>query len=476
MQLRPYQTDLVVELRDGFRTGVRRQLLVSPTGSGKTVLFSWMTASAASKGSKTWILAHRAEILDQISATLTQAGQDHGVIRSGFAPDPTKIVQVASVQTLVRRMESIGRPNFIVIDEAHHAAAGSWERILAHCGREAAVLGVTATPQRLDGRGLGLYFDKIVMGPSVQSLIEQGYLSRPVYYAPKRIVDLSKVSRRAGDYSTEELEEILNRREVLSNHVGEWLQHANGARTVVFCVDLAHCESVRGEFESRGVRASIIDGTLEPEARRLRIESLKNGSVPVLISCNLISEGFDLPAVGAALLLRPTLSLALHLQQVGRALRPAPGKERALILDCVGNTLRHGLAEEEREWSLEGRAKRKRDALPVRQCSQCYRVFTSAHCPDCGPVRREAAEGINQVNDCLAKLPAYGTPEWKRVMAMKRVAKMKEQGAARTFEDLVELGKKRGYPRPYAWASNILRFREGKGLRPGQLRFNPIRQ
>lgn len=449
MELRAYQSANVAELRDGYRSGIRRQLLASPTGSGKTVLFAFVTQNAVSKGNRVMILAHRREILAQISKTLTQVGVDHGMIEAGKRPDPSKVVHVASVQSLVRRFDKIDVPDFVIIDEAHHAAASTWEQVFARYP-ESKFLGVTATPERLDGKGLSSFFDKLVLGPSVQWLIDNKFLAKPIYYAPERMVDVSGLRKTAGEFNSADSEQLMDKPTITGDAVDHYRRHATGRRAIAFCVTLAHAAHVAETFNRAAIPAGMIEGEMTKDARIKVIEDLASGAIKVLTSCEIVSEGFDLPAVGAAILLRPTTSLAMHLQQVGRSLRPAADKPNAIILDHVGNCLRHGLAEEERVWSLHGDAKKRRKAgaNPTR-CERCFALFTEPKCPQCGwnPDDEESetkgSREIDQVDGNLKQL----TAEDMKAKRFKRI----EESACKTYEDFVQLGKQRGYKPGWAW-------------------------
>lgn len=238
------------------------------------------------------------------------------------------------------------------------------------------MLGVTATPERLDGRGLGGVFGEMVQGPSVADLTAAGSLVPATVYAPAAQVELSGVKRRAGDYAVEELAEAMSDRALVGNAVEHYRGLAAGVPAVAFCVNVAHSRLVAERFIAAGVRAAHVDGQT-PEAERDRlIAALASGEIQVLTNCGLISEGVDVPALGAAILLRPTHSLSLYLQMVGRALRPAAGKASALILDHASNIWTHGLPDEPRAWSLDGRPKTARGA-------RCAPGVTFRPCPDC---------------------------------------------------------------------------------------------
>jgi superfamily II DNA or RNA helicase len=429
---------------------------VAPTGSGKTVIFSYVTANAAAKGNRTLVLVHRAELLNQTHAALSQLEVPHGLIAAGKTPDSTHLTQVASVQTLVRRLEHVREPDLIVIDEAHHATAGAWASVLNRWP-QARVLGVTATPARLDGKGLGSVFDDLIRGPEVTNLIEDGYLCKPMYYAPKT-VSMEGVHKVAGDFNRAEMSERMDKPTITGDAVTHYRKYADGLPCVVFCTGVKHAEHVAQAFNASGYRFAILDGTLSPEERAKRVLGLSSGTLQGLVTVEIVSEGFDLPVVACAILLRPTASLSLHLQQVGRVLRIAPGKPRAIILDHVGNCRRHGLAEEVRDWSLDGIRRRGRkgpqdDVQSTRQCPQCFAVHTpSPACPQC--------LHVYEIKD---RTPDVVDGELEEIQARQAVKQRKrEQGTAQTLEDLIRVGKARGMKNPYGWAHNVFKARQKK--------------
>ena len=440
MELRPYQNQLANDIRAAFGSGANRPLAVSPTGSGKTVLFSYITSQVLKRGSRVIIVAHRREILDQISATLKRAGVPHGFIQAGKSTS-TQPAMVASIQTLARRLDTIPAPDLVIIDEAHHSVSKSYVQMFA-AWPTAKFIGVTATPERLDGKGLGAMFDRMVMGPSVQWLIDNGFLAQPVYYAPREVIDLSQVHTVAGDFDRSEAEEIVDTPRITGDAVTHYVRFCNRQRAVAFCISVAHAQHVADIYNSCGIPAASIDGTLEPEVRKQRVEDLTAGKILVLTSCELISEGFDLPAVNAAILLRPTHSLSMHLQQVGRALRPYPGKTNAIILDHVGNCLRHGLAEQERDWDLGGREKRlkKSSLVETKQCSKCFAIFAGTVCPQCGAQREIATRKIQEIDGELQRLSIEDISKKRR-----------EEAKCKTLDDFRALAAKRGYKPGWAY-------------------------
>lgn len=453
--LRDYQNQIIDGVRRSLGAGNTSPLVVSPTGSGKTVMFAYISANAAQKRKSVMILVHRQELLEQTCKTLRAFGVDHGVVIAGRTPDRRQFVQVASVQTLVRRLDQY-KPDLIIVDEAHHGVAGSWRRVIENYPN-AKVLGFTATPERLDGKGLGDSFDDLIMGPSVSWLIDQGHLSKPVYYAPPQVADASNLRKRCGDFKQEEIAEIMDKPAIIGDAVSHYARICPHVPAVAFCASIAHATHVAQAFTDAGFRSEVIDGTLSREIRRQRVTDLGNGKLDVLTSCDIINEGFDLPVVSAAILLRHTASLGLHLQQIGRVLRPCDGKDRAVILDHVGNLGRHGFAEDDRDWSLEGRAKRSKQKseadITQRQCTECFCCHPPAPvCPECGheyPVRSREIEVID------------GQLEEINIEQARNKRK-KEQAMARTVQDLIVLGQSKGYKNAHAWARHVMAGRLNK--------------
>lgn len=385
--LRPYQDDLIARARRSFAAH-RRVLMQAPTGAGKTTIFAWLTRAVSQKGRRVCILAHRRELLRQIGGRLADFGVPFATIDASSRQVSRCAVSVASVQTLVRRLDHYQDAfDLLVIDEAHHAVAGQW-RAVAEAFPKARILGVTATPERLDGRGLADSFDDLLIGPSVRELIEGGFLSDYAAFAPANGgPDLSGIRSRLGDFDLAALAETMSGAELVGDAVDHYRRLAPGRPAVAFCVTVKHAELVAQQFRDAGYRAAAVDGTLDAAERDRRIGGLADGTLDVLASCELISEGLDIPGISAAILLRPTQSMGLYTQQVGRALRPKPDGSKAIILDHAGNVLRHGLPCSDREWSLTSRKRKKRKGeAPAKQCEDCGAVVAAGcrECPECG--------------------------------------------------------------------------------------------
>lgn len=459
IQLRPYQQNGVDNIRKSFINGSRSPLFVLSTGGGKTVIFCHIAQQTALKNKRVLILVHRVELLRQTSKALTKSGVRHGLMNPKYTPDLKASVQVASVQTLVNRLDKIPAPDLIVIDEAHHATAGSWRKIIEYYPK-ARILGVTATPIRGDGKGLGVHasgvFDDLVIGPPISDLIDMGFLVKPIIYAPKKQLDFSSVKIVRGDYDKAQVTEIMDKPTITGDAVDHYKKLCSGVPAIVFCVSVSHAEHVAQSFRDSGYRAYSVDGTMDDSTRSRILGGLGNGTIDVVTSCDLVSEGTDIPAVGCAILLRPTQSTGLYLQQVGRALRIADGKTEAIILDHVGNVMSHGFPDDHREWSLDGKKKRSRKqiqeaALDVHQCEKCYAVSKPVPvCPYCGHVREVKTREMIQVEGELERMKRDQLQRDRR----------SEVGKTRELEDLIALGKSRGY-KP-GWARAVYKARMDK--------------
>lgn len=454
--LRDYQLDLLARVRQSLRTD-QRVICQAPTGAGKTALAVYMMGRAAERGMRSMFLVHRRELIEQTSRALWEQRLAHGLIVSGKGGSKLPS-RVASVQTLVRRLDRYDEPDLIIIDEAHRAAAATYQRILDAYPR-AKVVGLTATPERTDGRGLDHLFSDIQCGPPLGWLIEQGWLSDYTAYAPSNI-DLSGTHTRAGDYVRDELEAAVDKPSITGDAVDHYRRVAMGRRAIAFCVSRKHAEHVAAQFTAEGIAAECVTGLTPDAQRRGALARFREGKTLILVGVDLFIEGLDVPAAEAAILLRPTQSLIVHMQALGRVLRTAPGKERAIILDHVGNLTRPGLGlpDQPREWTLEGRGPRKRKSddesdIQVRQCPECFHVHKpAAVCPGCGHVYEANGREIEQRDGELVELD----------QAAIRRERKRAQGKARTVDDLIRLGVERGMKDPGGWAAHVSAARQGR--------------
>lgn len=471
MHLRPYQDDILNETRQVMGKGIKAVLIQSATGSGKTLLTGFMLKTSSERGLGSFFIVHRRELVKQSIETFNKVGLPHGIIAQGFPENPRALVQIASIQTLVKRMHLLRKPKLLVWDECHHSAAGTWKKV-HEAYADAFHIGLSATPCRLDGKGLKTHFQEMVKGPSVRWLIENKFLADYRLYAPSTI-NVGDVHTRMGDYNKNELNNAADKPSITGSAIAEYKKLAMGKRAVVFCVSVEHSKHVVEEFNKQGIKAAHVDGETPMDMRDYILERFKNGEIKILSNVELFGEGFDLPTLEVAILLRPTQSTGLFLQQVGRALRSSPGKEYALILDHAGNCARHGLPDEDRSWSLEGFKKdgaKKEAQIRVKTCAGCYGVQEPFRkvCKFCGREfeyqGREVEEKEGELTQVdVERIRAANAEQFKHTM-------VNEMWQCQTREQLVEYGVKKGYKRPYAWANFILQGRQRKKLNNEKMR------
>lgn len=392
--LRPYQVTAVSEVRESLAES-NRVVLQMPTGAGKTRAATELTDGTG----VVWFVCHRREIVRQASAALTAVGVPHAVAAPGYPRDPLARVQVCSVGSMRRRMLRYPKPRKIILDECHHVAAHTWSALLA-AFPDAEHIGLTATPTRTDGQGLGNWFDSLVTGPSIAALMEQGYLCQYRLFAPTT-PNLSRVRLRRKDYDQAEADRVMRDPRIVGDAVATYLQHAHGKRAVAFANSVAASLELVERFIAAGVPARHVDGRTSAAERDQAVSDLAAGRILVLSNYGVFTEGFDVPAIDAVILLRPTKSLSLYLQMVGRCLRPSPGKEHALILDHAGLVHEHGFPDAAIEWTLAGRearegGERKKSVMTCPKCGRAHRPMPK--CPECGhaypkAVVRQAVEG-----------------------------------------------------------------------------------
>ena len=452
VDLRPYQIDQIERCRRAVGRGHSRILLVLPTGGGKTIVAGSLIHGAIAKGKRALFLAHRRELVKQCGDKLALYGVDFGFIQAGLPESPLSPVQVASIQTLHRRaMQSrkmeLPDAHLVVVDEAHRCRAQTYQDII-NAYPDAVILGLTATPCRSDGRGLGNVFDIIVEGPSVQRLIELGFLVQTRVYAPTT-PDMKGVDVRAGDYVASQLEKRMDRPGLTGDIVTHYHRLNPDRRpTVVFASGVQHSIHLRDEFRRSGVSAEHLDGSTPAEERDDILARLDRGQIDVVTNCMVLTEGWDQPAVSCAILARPTKHMGLFRQMIGRVLRPAPGKTDALVLDHAGAVFEHGFVEEPVAWTLdedkraESRAhtNRGRWSVPgLTTCPECAAIRMAGQaCGSCGwkptPKARdvEIADGeLGRVNGKKVKQPKYTSIEkdrWHGQLAWIAVERGYKQG------------------------------------------------
>ena len=409
MKLRPYQVRAVDDLRELIRRGRRRVLLQAGTGAGKTVIAAEIIKSADDRQSHSLFLAHRRELVFQCSRKLRDFNVPHGIIMAGEQP-LARYCQVASIQTLWSRFRRFGRSHLpqadlLVFDECHRSLAPTYEKLVEQYP-DALLIGLTATPARGDGRGLGDVYEDMVQCPPIPVLQEQEFLVGTRYFAPT-IPDLEGLTVRAGDYVESELEERMDKPVLVGDIVEHWGRLGSDRKTVVFATSVKHSIHLCNQFREAGVRCEHIDGSTPTGERDTILADLSRGEVQVVTNCMVLTEGWDQPDVSCAALARPTKSLVLYLQMVGRILRAYPGKKDALIIDHAGTIHQHGFVEEFTDWTLEPdtvqqnpiQAKRQEHDVKPITCTNCFATYVGRPvCPECGHanVRKGRGGGLHR--------------------------------------------------------------------------------
>jgi ATP-dependent helicase IRC3 len=355
MKLRDYQLECRQAIHDAYREGVRRALVVLPTGAGKTVVFASLPGYFRIRN-RMLVLAHRDELVEQARAKFVQADPRLvvGVEKAETRAPPDARVVVASVQTLGRagspRLRALDPDAFklIVIDEAHHAVASSYRRILDHFGlfdaaTEKLLLGFTATPYRGDKRGLGEVFERIVYSRSIGEMIQKGVLCDLAGFRVSTETDLTGVGTRLGDFTIDELARRVNEAHRNRIVIRAYRKLTPGRRCLVFCADVAHARELASMFQGEGIAARAVWGEMPAAERKEALADLREGRVLVITNCNVLTEGFDEPSIEAILMARPTQSPLMYTQMVGRGTRPNRGKAHLTVIDVVDNTRRHRL-------------------------------------------------------------------------------------------------------------------------------------
>jgi len=407
--LRDFQEVCIEECRDAIRRGYRSLIIVAPTGAGKTVIGASIIQSADDLQKQSMFMAHRRELIRQTANKLWDFGVSHGVIMAGIPMSQWQGVQIASIDTLRARYMNPKKKNqpelpkvaILMVDEAHRSMSPTYQKLIKHYQQQGAIIiGLTATPIRGDGKGLGNIYDFMVETPGMQELIDLGFLVPPKYYAPS-IPDLTGVHTARGDYVEGELQEVMDNREAVGDIVSNWLRIGGGRQTIVFTSGVKHSIHIAEAFRGAGVAAEHVDGTTETNERDAILARLRSGETKLVSNCMVLTEGFDCPSLSCAVLARPTKNLGLYIQMGGRVLRVDEDtcKQDALIIDHSGNLYEHGFLEDDHGWQLtEGQActsaaerQKKLDEKKPITCSECAYIYTGQLiCPKCGhtPVMR----------------------------------------------------------------------------------------
>ena len=398
ISLRDYQLDIAQQIFSHWFNGYTAVAVQLPTGGGKTIIFTAVAKEFISLNEPVLVIAHRSELITQAAAKLeTVTNLTIGIIKAGIKPNPDSLIQVASIQTLIRRNPPPA--SLVIFDEAHHCHSKTYATVMRHYReRGAYILGCTATPARTDGRGLRyLYsgtpgFELLIKGSSVRELIEKKYLAPFKIYSPSKIIDAANAKMRTtgGDYNQKQLADLVEKTLIIGDAVSTWIGHASGKRTVLFAVSVKHSKELAQGFRDAGIPAMHLDGQTPAAERQTILKAFELGRILVLCQHSIVTEGVDIPGIEAIQLVRPTKSLIVWFQAIGRALRPAAGKEAAIIIDHTDTHLNLPWPDDEIPWSLDPISlKSGKWAIACPECRHVFRPSQSererqlATCPNC---------------------------------------------------------------------------------------------
>jgi len=418
MNLRDYQNKAIEDIRYHFRRGKKRILLVSPTGSGKTIIACEMIKKAQDNHNFSLFVAHRRELVMQCSRKLTDFECTHGVLMAGKSPNHISDCQVGSIQTITSRTEKDDfikpNANIIFLDEAHRSISKSFQNLLKQYP-DSFVVGLTATPIRSDNKGLGNVYEELIEAGNIKSLTEQGYLVKNRIIAPS-IPDLQGIRIIAGDYDKGQLDKRMNKPKLVGDIVANWVKSGENRPTVVFATSIKHSKYICNVFNHNGIPAGHIDGEMPEIEREKVLKKLDDDEIKVISNCMVLTEGWDKPKISAVIIARPTKSYGMYIQMVGRALRPYPNKIDTIILDHSGAVYEHGFPEDAGNWSLKTTTRKEKEKITKEKvekqpltCTECYSVYKPTKddpsCPQCNHIPTKKEKQVLIKSGRLIELP-----------------------------------------------------------------------
>jgi len=448
MELRNYQIESIEKIRDSIRKGNRNVILQAACGSGKTIIAAEVVRLALEKGSKVIFLQNRRDLVHQTFQKFEEygIGDQCSIIMAGEESMLSKPVQVVSIQTYARRIKLGGDwdcdADLVIFDECHSSVAKTYKEIIDAYSERAMILGLTATPCRSDGRGLGIIYDDIVSCIGIDELIKLEYLVPMIHYGPAA-PDLAQIKITAGDYNKKELGHVMDTPKLVGDIYDNWMEIGEDRQTIIFAVNVKHSKHIRDLFNRSGVPCEHIDAHTNDEDRVEIYNRFEMGDTRILTNVGICTEGSDFPFVGCIVIARPTKSYGRFIQMAGRGLRPDNGKADCILLDHSGCIEQHGFVDDPMTWSLNDKEKAWRKPpgkkeKPPMTCDMCWHVFKGKRCPRCGYA-----------------IPDYG----KKVEALEAKLEKKGKGEKKSFsaED------KRVFAGMLEW------YREEKGFKNGWL-------
>ncbi|EIA8103711.1 DEAD/DEAH box helicase family protein [Listeria monocytogenes] len=430
---------MIEEVKEAFQNGYRKPCVVAPCGAGKSVILSEIIRRTTHNKNNVLFLVHRKELIDQIRNTLQSNNVDMDFVTLGM------------VQTIVRRIDKTVKPSLIIIDESHHVLANSYKKIIAHFST-ALVVGFTATPVRLNGGGLGDINDILIEKVNAKWLIENNFLSPYKYYAPEIVQTDTLNIKRTGEFDMSGLDDQFNAKMVWGDVIRHYQKLANGKQAILYASSIYQSEKMAASFNAVGISSAHIDGKTSKLIRDDIIKRFREGEIKVLCNLDLIGEGFDVPDCSTVIMLRPTQSLSLYIQQSMRGMRYKEGKT-AIIIDHVGNVKRFGLPDMERTWSLapkKGSNAIKAEA-PVKICKECFMTVsqTSKKCEHCGyefkaeikAIEIDEGAELQEITEAVFKVNYSSPSECKNMKELYEYAKEHSYKRGWAFHQ----GKARGF-------------------------------
>lgn len=423
MELRPYQQQLIDDVRASLHRGHKAVVAVLGCGGGKSIIQGSIAKQATDKDNRVLFLVHRKELCQQIANTFRKVG---------VCMD---LCDVMMVQTASKRLDSLPDYDLIITDEAHHSTAKTYTKIYDHYSHVVRC-GFTATPIRLNKGGLGEVYTDLITSVSTQWLIENHYLAPYKYYSVK-LADTSGLHTVAGEFNQNEVAQLMENKEIYGDTVKQWKRLAEGSKTIVYCASVEASKMTAEQFSAEGYHSIALDGKTPQNERSEAMRAFREGEVTILCNCELFGEGLDVPDCECVVLLRPTQSLSLFIQQSMRSMRYKPGKT-AIIIDHVGNCYRHGLPDDEREWSLEPK-KKQENIVKIRECKECFSVYppTMSKCPYCG------ATATTEIRKTDRKTVEVDLVELKRQEDIKNTSVA--EADLKTWDEVREFQKIHGY-------------------------------
>lgn len=439
LTLRPYQRDFFPKIIADWKKGIKRICVVAPCGAGKTVLFASMAAATQKNGKTVFFCVHRKELLDQTVNTFKKFD-----IRFDS-------IYVMMISQAVK--DNYPQPDIVIFDECQHSMAKTWKKVIDKFPN-AYYIGLTATPCRLDNKPFGDLYEDMITGITAKELIDSGYLSKYRYYAPV-VTDLSALKRKGSDFDTQQAAELLMERAVFGDVIQHYKLLADGMQAICYCSSIAHSERMAEEFQKAGINAVHFDGNTPKKQRDEIIQKYRDKEISILCNVDLISEGFDCPDCECCILLRPTMSLSLYIQQAMRCMRPKEGKT-AIILDHVNNVSRHGLPDDNREWSLHtvpkpSAEKHTEDGrMSIRTCTYCFGTYKANNTHECPYCHKKEILTEHEIKN-IKKIHLEEIKESAKQKAAARVENYDSDKDCKTLNELMAYAKKKGYKPGWAY-------------------------